>query len=211
VLKLVIFDLDGTLVDAYTAIHKSLNFTLKKLGYGRASFLSARRAVGWGDRRLVAKFVKDADLDKALRVYREHHKESLLKYSKVLPEARKVLEGIKKRRIKIAIASNRPLKFTNILLRHLALKKYFDVVLCAKNKDEFKPNPHLLLKIIHRLKAKKEEALYVGDMAVDVYAGKNAGIKTIAVLGGSSPVKELRLAQPHKFIAKISDLPEVLR
>ncbi|MCM8770607.1 MAG: HAD family hydrolase [Candidatus Omnitrophica bacterium] len=210
-IKLIIFDLDGTLVDAYRAIYKSLNFTLRKLGYRQASFAASRRAVGWGDKALVAKFVKDKDVDKARSSYRAHHKKALLRYARVLPGAKKVLNILKERKIKLAIASNRPQKFTNILVKHLKLKKYFDIIACAKDKHEFKPNPYLLLKIIKKMKVKKTEAIYVGDMAVDVYAGKNAGIKMVAVLGGSSPIKEIKMAGPHKHIAKISDLLEALR
>lgn len=210
VLKLVIFDLDGTLVDAYTAIHKSLNFTLKKLGYPKVSFSAARSAVGWGDKRLARRFVRAADLAKAVAIYRRHHEQSLLNYSKVLPGAKTVLRGLKSKKIKLAIASNRPIKFTNILLKHLGLKKYFDLVSCAQNSDEFKPKPYLLLKIIHNLKVGKTEAVYVGDMAVDVRAGKRAGVRTIAVRGGSSSLAEIRKAGPDKIISGISGLWEAL-
>ncbi|MDD5044504.1 MAG: HAD family hydrolase [Candidatus Omnitrophica bacterium] len=209
-LKLVIFDLDGTLVDAYTAIHQSLNFTLKKLGYSKVGLDTCRRAVGWGDKTLVAKFVRPPDAADALALYRRHHKHSLLKHARVLPQVAEILSRLRAKKIKLAIASNRPLKFTNILLRHLDLKKYFAVVSCAKNRNEFKPNPLLLERIIRLLKVKKAEALYVGDMAVDVYAGKNAGIRTIAVKGGSSRLAEIRKAVPDKIISGISRLGEVL-
>lgn len=205
-LKLIIFDLDGTLVNAYRAVEKSLNFTLKKLGYPLASISRVRRAVGWGDENFIKKFVKEEDVEKGLEIYRQHHKFSLLKYSVVIPRVRRILEILKKRNYKLAIASNRPRKFTKLLLNHLGLKKYFPLVVCAKNKEEIKPSPKLLLRIIKKLKIKKNEALYLGDMTIDVQAGKNAGIKTIALSGGSSSKNELKQAKPFKIITKFSNL-----
>lgn len=209
-IKLIIFDLDGTLVNAYQAIEKSLNFTLKKLGYSPVSISRVRRAVGWGDENFIQKFVKDEEVEKGLEIYRQHHKFSLIKYSVVIPKVKKILEILKERNYKLAIASNRPKKFTKLLLNHLGLKKYFLLVACAENKDEIKPNPKLLLKIIKKLKIKKKEALYVGDMTIDVQAGGNAGIKTIALLGGSSSKNELRKVKPFKIITKFSDLLNLL-
>lgn len=210
-LKLIIFDLDGTLVNAYRAIEKSLNFTLKKLGYPEVNISRVRQAVGWGDENFIKNFVNKEDLEKGLKIYRQHHKYSLIRYSKVIPKVRKILEILRNKNYKLAIASNRPEKFTNLLLNHLNLKKYFDLIACAKNEKEIKPNPKILLKVIKRLGIKKNEAIYLGDMTIDVYAGKNAGIKTVALLGGSSSRKELTQARPFKIIPKFSDLLNLLK
>jgi HAD superfamily hydrolase (TIGR01549 family) len=205
-IKLVIFDLDGTLVDAYTAIQKSLNFTLKKLGYHQVSLTTAKRAVGWGEVIFMKTFVKKEDIKEALKIYRSHHQLTLLRYSRVIPRAREILSLLKKRNYKLAIASNRPIKFTHILLKHLSLRKYFNLIVCAKGKSDIKPSPNLLLRVIKKLKVSPHSALYVGDMVIDVLAGKNAGIKTIAVLGGSSSRLQLRRIKPFRIITKLSDL-----
>lgn len=207
--KLIIFDLDGTLVDAYKAIEESLNFTLRKLGYPRANPYKVRRSVGWGDENFIRVFVKEEDVKEGLRIYRRHHKTSLVKYPRVIPKARRILELLKKRNYKLAIASNRPPKFSNILIKYLGLKKYFDLVICAKDKNEIKPKPDLLHRIIRKLNIDPAEALYVGDMTIDVDAGRNAGIKTIAVLGGSSSKAELKKAKPFKIISRITELKSI--
>lgn len=208
--RLIIFDLDGTIVDAYKAIEKSLNFTLESLGYPAVDTSSVRRAVGWGDKNFIIRFVKTKDVNKALKIYRSHHKISLLKYSRLIQGARRILGFLKKQDYKLAIASNRPRRFTNIIVRHLGLQQYFDVVVCAKNKDDIKPNPNLLLRIIKKLKVKKEHVFYVGDMAIDVSAGKNAGIDTVAVLGGSSTKSQLKNKRPFKIISRLSDLIKIV-
>jgi phosphoglycolate phosphatase len=207
-IKLVIFDIDGTIVDAYGAIAKSLNFTLKKLGYRKASLAAAKRAVGHGERDFIRIFVKEEDIDTALKLYRRNHQSSILTHSRTLPGAKRVLKCLKKRGYKMAIVSNRPHKYSDILLKHLGIKKYFDVVSCAKNKDEFKPKAKLFLKILRRLGVEKNETLYVGDMAIDVRAGRNAGIKTVAITGGSSSLTELKKERPYRIVRK---LPEILK
>ena len=78
-IKLVIFDLDGTLVDAYPAIIKSFNYAMQKLGYPAQDGLIIRRAVGHGDGGLLRPFVRRQDIKPALRIYRRHHKIALVK------------------------------------------------------------------------------------------------------------------------------------
>jgi phosphoglycolate phosphatase len=210
-IKLIIFDIDGTLVDAYTAIEKSLNFTLKRLGNPKAGISAVRRAVGHGDRNFMEQFVAGKDVTEGLRLYRAHHGKSLLRHSKVIPGVKKLLHDLKNEGYKLAIASNRPPKFSKILLKHLGLLKYFDIIACAKDKAEAKPKPFLISKILKKLAVKKREAIYVGDMTVDVHAGHNAGVKVIAVLGGSSSASELKSAGPCAILRKLTGLLQVPR
>ncbi len=208
---LIIFDIDGTIVDAYDAIGRSLNYTLGKLGYKKASMPVIRRAVGHGDRNFVEHFVDRKDVEEGLRLYRAHHEKALLKYSKVIPGARQLLRGLKKKGYKLAIASNRPPNYSMILLKHLGLLEYFDAVECAKNKRQIKPKPFLIPRILKKLGVSKEDALYVGDMTVDVHAGHNAGVRVVAVLGGSSSHSELKEAGPCGITRKISGLLRVAK
>ena len=209
--KLVIFDIDGTIVDAYAAIEKSLNYTLQKLGYPKAKMAVVRRAVGYGDKNFIAYFVDKKDVEEGLKLYRKHHAKALLRYSKVIPGARRLLRGLKRKGYKLAVASNRPPKFSRILLRHLGLLEYFDTIACAKDKTEIKPKPFLIPRILKELGVRREEALYVGDMTVDVRAGHNAGVRVVAVLGGSSTHSELKGARPCGIAGKLSNLLRVAR
>ncbi|MBN1526455.1 MAG: HAD family hydrolase [Candidatus Omnitrophica bacterium] len=210
-IKLIIFDVDGTLVDAYRAIEKSLCHTMEKLGYGRcASLAVVRQSIGHGDRNFVKLFLDDENVEKGLAIYRRHHRSALMAYSRAMPGARRVLAALRKRGYRLAVASNRPKNFTLILLRHLGLDRSFDMVVCARDARDFKPKPALLLRVMRRLGVRRGETLYVGDMAVDVIAGRNAGVRTVAVTGGSSSVAELRSAKPFRVIAKLSHLLRVL-
>ena len=205
-IKLVIFDLDGTLVDAYSAIEKSVNYVMKKMGYPLRDYLTIRRAVGGGDKNLLEQFVNIKDLKKALFLYRRDQKIALLKYSTLMPNARSVLRYLKDKNYKLAIASNRPTRFAKILIQHLNIAQYFDYTLCADKLRFGKPHAEILLKIIQRLRVKITQSLYVGDMSIDAQAGKRAGVKTIIVATGSSTISEIKKANQQRVIRNLSFL-----
>ena len=209
-IKLVIFDLDGTLVDAYAAINNSFNYVMRKLGLKPQSADTIRRAVGWGDANLLRPYVDGRNLKRALRLYRNHHKHSLLAYSRLYPHARRLLRHLKSGGYKLAVASNRPTEFSLILLKHLRLIDLFDYVLCADKLKYGKPHPQILNKIIRRFAFKKPQVLYAGDMAIDAQAGRRAGVKTVIVTGGSSSNFEIKKEKPFKIISGISKLLDLL-
>jgi phosphoglycolate phosphatase len=208
-IRLVIFDLDGTLVNAYPAIIQSFNYTMHKLGYPLQQDLAIRKAVGWGDKNLLQPFVKSKDLAKALRVYRQHHMISLAKESRLLPGAKRVLQYLKTQGYKLAVASNRPARFSRILLRQLKLKQYFNYMLCGDQLKYGKPHPEILHKIMRKFSLMAADTLYVGDMALDAEASRRAGVRSVIVTTGSSSLQEIKKEKPYQIIKKIIDLLKI--
>lgn len=209
-IKLIIFDLDGTLIDAYGAIGSSFNYVMRRLGLKAQTKNTVRRLVGWGDINLLKPYVAKKDLSMALSLYRADHKISLLKQSYLYPGVRKLLQLFKARGYRLAVASNRPSKFSRILLKHLKILAFFDFVLCADQAAHPKPHPDMLLEIIKRFALKKSEALYVGDMVIDALAGRRGKIKTVIVTSGSSDKDEIKAVKPFKIISVISGLPAIV-
>lgn len=209
-IQLLIFDLDGTLVNAYPAVIRSVNFTLTKLGFPKRTALEIRRAVGWGDRQLMAQFVGEGLADKAVKLYRPHHARALTKDVRFLPGAKALLQWAKDQGFKSAVATNRPARFTRIILKGLQAKEYFGIVLCADQLKKGKPDPQILNRICRELKISKQHALYVGDMTIDVHCGANAGIRTVAVATGSNTKKELNQAKPYRIINRIDQLKKLI-
>jgi phosphoglycolate phosphatase len=209
-IKLIIFDLDGTLVDAYPAIIKSFNYTMRRLNYPIQNASVIRRAVGLGDENLLRPFIKEKDLNKAISLYRRHHKKALLKGSRLFPQVNKVLGYLKNKGYKLAIASNRPTKSSWILIKHLRLESYFDYVLCADRLRHIKPHPKILNKIMQKFSARPWQALYVGDMTIDAQAGRRAKVKTIIVTTGSSTNYQIKKERPYRIIGKVKELREIL-
>lgn len=204
--RLFIFDLDGTLADAYPAIVESFQASMKAFGYSVQTPGKIRKAVGWGDRKLLEPFVRPADLDQALAFYKKHHARALTRGSFWMPEAKSLLASLCKKRIKTAIASNRPSAFTAIILKHLGMDRLLDAVACADLLRYKKPHPWAIRKILKQLSVKPGQTVYVGDMAIDVEAGRRAGVRTAGVATGSSSVKELKRANPDYLFQDLNGL-----
>jgi phosphoglycolate phosphatase len=209
-IKLIIFDLDGTIVDAYDAIIDSFNYMMKKLHLPVIKPSIIRRAVGWGDRMLLSPFISEKILDKALKIYRPHHKISLLDKSHLIPGAKDVLKYLKKKGYKLAVASNRPSEFSKILIKHLKIDKFFDYVLCADQIKNAKPDPEIINKIMKIFSVSAKQTIYIGDMIVDAQAARAAKVKSIAVLTGSSTRKEIENQKPNYIFKDITYIDKVL-
>ena len=210
-IKLLIFDLDGTLVNAYPAIIQSVNATLKKLGFPPQSNRVIKRAVGMGDKHLVTQFVGEKLAHKATQLYRANHKKAIEHGVGFLPGARPLLQWAKRQGLLVAIATNRPAIFTKKILKTLKASQYFDKVLCADEISRPKPYPDILLKVCKDLKVSKKEALFIGDMLIDLKCGANAGILTVAVPTGSNEKNELKELKPYKIIDRISQLKDLIK
>jgi len=203
---LVIFDLDGTLVDAYPAITESFNHVMRAFGYPARSPRVIRAAVGWGDRNLLAPFVRERDLPGILAAYRRHHSSCLRRKSRLLKGARRILGYLKKKDYKLGVASNRPARFSRILITHLKVAHFFDYVLCSDKIRHMKPHPEILMRIMRRLKGDPRHTLFVGDMVIDAQAGSRAGVKTIIVTTGSSSTAHIRKSRPFAVIKNLAQL-----
>ncbi len=204
--KLFIFDLDGTLVDAYTAIWESLNYTRKRLGYPPVSFAKSKRNVGKGDRRFMEAFFKSQDIDEALRIYRLHHKKSLRKYARFNPYAKSLLVFLRKNAKKIAIASNRPRFFTNIIISTLKMGRLVDYILCGDEIRSHKPKPKILNMIVKKFGVDKKDAVFVGDMNIDLETARRAKMDAIFIKGGSSSLADIKKYRNKKVIKSLKEM-----
>jgi len=204
--KFFIFDLDGTLVDAYKAIQKSLNYTLKKLGYSSVPYQEVKRKVGKGDEIFIKTFFPLKDFKKALKIYQTHHKKSVLRYVKLLPYTKRLLYLLKRKKKIVAIASNRPKSFTNLILKKLDIKKYIDLLVCADEINSLKPNPKILKIILKKFKAKNKETIYIGDMDIDLEAAKRANLEAIYVKGGSTSQDRVKRYKNKKIASSLKEI-----
>ena len=212
-IKVVIFDLDGTLVNAYRAVYLSVNHVLKVLNFPQQSYVDIKAAVGLGDKQLLAHYVGDENKTKAIKLYRAHHEGALVAKGGVifLPQVKTLLAHLKKQGYILVIATNRPEKFTHIILKKLSMTHYFDMVLCADKTKMPKPNPGMLLKVIKHYKVFKSQVLFVGDMDIDVNTGKKAGINTVAVATGSTSLSKLKILHPYRIINRIGQLNNIIK
>ncbi|MCM8777973.1 MAG: HAD family hydrolase, partial [Candidatus Omnitrophica bacterium] len=129
--KIAIFDLDGTLIDAYKAIRDTINYCLKRLGYPSVSLETAKRVVGRGDKDLAGRIVKEKDIASFISLYRDNHIRFLDGNVKLMEGAEELLIYLKKKNFYIAVATNRASFSVIPVLERLNIKDYFDIIYTA--------------------------------------------------------------------------------
>ena len=190
--KLIIFDLDGTLIDSAPSLTNALNLMLKKINKQSVSEDRVREWIGEGASKLVAraifnkKDVKEEELIKtkeALNIFLDCYQKNLTKNLKLYSGVKEGLEQLSIN-YKLAIATNKPHQFLDEILNYLKIKKFFSEVLGAKDNLEKKPSGKMLLKIVKSLQINPSSAIMVGDSKSDLLAASNANIESIFVTYG---------------------------
>ncbi len=205
-ISLLIFDLDGTLVNTIEDIAASVNYTLVRLGYGPLPLDAVRRYVGDGIEMLVTRALagRAGRIDEAVSIYKNHHRGNLVVRSALYPSVRETLEHFKS--VPMAVISNKTMEFVGPLLDRLDISRYFKQVVGADSGLPLKPAPNAVQALMAWFKAPKERTLIVGDGTTDVLAGKAAGIITCSVTYGFRSEEELRRAGPDYVIREMSEL-----
>jgi phosphoglycolate phosphatase len=208
-INLIIFDLDGTLVNTLEDIAASVNFTLQKLGRPLIPVDSVRQYVGDGVEMLMRRALSGSDefLPDAVGIYSVHHSRNLLVRSRLYPSVTEVLEHF--RTVPMAVISNKTSEFVQPLLDGLKISGYFRMVLGADSGLPLKPSPDSVQKIMAEFKSPKDRTVIVGDGTTDVRAGKAAGVITCSVTYGFRSEEELRKAGPDYVIHELSDLKKL--
>ena len=208
--KLFIFDLDGTLINAYPAIVESMNHTLRRMNHPEADPERIIRSVGMGNDGLMKKFFSDREVPEARQIYREHHRVNLVGKISLLPGALALLRNLKAKGKLLAVASNRPAETASLLIKILEIEVYFDRVLTGEAVSQPKPAPDILIALLDYFQVSREEAIYVGDMDIDAETGAAAGVKTVIVVTGSSAREEIETLKPYRILNSLEDFPDPL-
>jgi phosphoglycolate phosphatase len=202
----VIFDFDGTLADAYAGITASVNHVRAGHGLSPLDEAEVRRHVGRGPEYLIEHTVPDADVEADLARYRVHHPTVMREGTRLLPGAREVVAALHAAGLKLAICSNKPIAFTRELLDHLGLVSFLDAVIGPEDVARPKPAPDMLQLALARLGVTAAEALYVGDMVVDIATARAAGVAVWVVPTGSDGLDALIAGRPDRILRDLREL-----
>lgn len=181
--KAVIFDLDGTLLNTLEDLWISTNFALSQFGYPERTFEEVRMFVGNGVRKLIERAVPEncQNIDECLAVFKKHYAENMYNHTVPYNSIEKILKDLQAQGLKTAVVSN---KF-DLAVKELC-KKYFgdliDIAIGQFDDVPPKPAPNGVLKALKELG--EETAIYVGDSEVDVQTAKNANLTCIGVTWG---------------------------
>jgi len=210
-IKLIIYDLDGTLIDSRRDIADAVNWTLREMGLRELALEQVSSFVGNGVKNLMRQALKEvvrgeAPLERSIKLFRARYGEHLLDHTRLYPSVRKVLEFFKDR--KQAVMTNKPEDFSLRILRGLAIDSYFFRVVGGDQGFSKKPAPEALLDILDTASVGPEEALLVGDSAIDIETAQSARVKTVAVTYGFGSPGELERFEPDAIIDDLEELIE---
>lgn len=205
--SLLIFDLDGTLLDTIGDLATSTNYALTLCGFPTHETPAYRFFIGNGINNLFEKALPEGSKTPEnilmvrqlfLEYYGAHNSELTVPYSGIT----ELLQSLQNKGIKLAVASNKYHKATEILIQHFFPEIRFTAVFGQREGVPTKPDPTIIQDILSITKVDKNEVLYIGDSGVDMQTAQNAGIDAVGVTWGFRPRAELEEFSPKYFVDK---------
>ena len=200
-IKALVWDLDGTLLNTIDDLADSVNFALTKYNLPAKTVSEVKNAVGNGVNKLIERCLENGkdnpNFTQVLETFKEHYSQNSAVKTAPYPEICETLKQLKARAYKLAVVSN---KFENAVVD--LCQKYFpntfDVIIGETPQIKRKPAPDMLFAALKKLQAQAEEIYFIGDSEVDVQTAKNAQIKCLSALWGFRS-KELLLTNGAKY------------
>lgn len=218
--KLVLIDLDGTLVDSVPDLAYSVDQTMLELGLPTRGEAAVRTWVGNGVKTLVERALTNdlhtpadpLELEKTLAVFMRIYADNTSQRSRVYPGVLAGLDFLQScNNLKIACVTNKAEQFTHKLLRDLGLFERFALIISGDTLPEKKPHPLPLLYAAEQLGVATADSLMIGDSKSDVKAARAAGFKIIAVSYGYNHGEDIRDYQPDAVIDSFQELTTLIQ
>ena len=208
--QLILYDLDGTLVDTLADIAEATNHMLRTLHAAPIPAETIRRFVGRGVHELVAECLQTDEVQKieeGVAVYRAYYAQHLLDQSRLYPGATALLDHFASRTQ--AVVTNKPNPFSRQILEALGVAHYFVEIIAGNSAYPRKPDPasvHALMATAH---VRPHDTVLVGDSQIDIDTGRSAGVITVAVTHGLTDEAELVDAKPDLLVRNFTELLDV--
>lgn len=206
-IRAVIFDLDGTLMDSTDAIVDSYFHTFDTISVPRPDRQLVINTIGYPLRKQFP-MMTDHDVDECISIYRAHYTEHSPAKTTLLPGAEETLETFSRRGLRMGFATSKKREAAEMLLEHLGALHYMEARIGPLEVTRHKPAPEPVQKAMSALGATPEETVFVGDMHFDVLAGLAAGVTTLAVSTGYQSRAELEALNPHAVYDSLVDVRE---
>ena len=213
--KLIIFDLDGTLINTIADLGACTNYAWEKLGYPTHDIESYKFRVGNGINNLFRRSLPEGEKtdENVLRVRREfipYYNAHNTDLSRPYPGMVELLEALQTEGILLAVASNKYQEATTKIIGELYPSIRFSAVLGQREGINIKPDPQIVFDILQATGVDKAGVLYVGDSGVDMQTGLNAGVETCGVTWGFRPRTELEPFHPQHIVDSVEELRQII-
>ena len=212
--KLVIFDLDGTLIDSLPDILEQVNLTLQHFNYPLCTYNQIRQYIGHGARNLVKRSfgnISEEDLDQKLEYYNKIYTACGSPKTHVFEGMAEVMLALKQMGYKLAILTNKPQMTTDRVYQKYLSQFGFDMVVGQSNNVKCKPDKSATLNILKQLEVSQENAYFIGDGETDIQTAYNSNIKHIAVLWGYRDKEQLEKVGANTFVNTPSEILDIIK
>lgn len=214
--ELLLFDLDGTLIDSTKDLALSVNYMLRTLKrdefsndlidmwVGNGAQILVKRALSGGV--TIDENINKAYFEEALSLFLEYYKNNLCHSTIPYENVVSTLEKLQKFRYKMVIITNKPVAFVEPILVALELDSYFDFFIGGDSLAQKKPSPEPLLHVCNELNISPLKSIMIGDSKNDILAAKAANIESIAVSYGHNYGEDIRIYNPNVTVDDFADI-----
>ncbi|MEK9658242.1 MAG: HAD-IA family hydrolase [bacterium] len=211
-LKLIIFDLDGTLVDSIHDIYAALQACCQHYKIPAIPKTAIREFVGPGAEELIKTTIKDTpiSLNDFYATFRDLYRRDFISQTHLFPGIQSLLDNLKNH-YKLAILTNKPEDASCYLLQNLNIDHLFTKIAGPDTYNIAKPEPGGLLKLIEELNEQPNNSLFIGDTITDIHSAQAANVPHIAITHGYGCSNSITDAKPDAIMNSVSQLEEFLR
>jgi HAD superfamily hydrolase (TIGR01509 family) len=190
----LLLDLDGTIVDAFTTIHRCYVHVLPQLGLPAPTMEQVHRAVGGGLENAMRHFVREDQLAEAVRMHIDYADQILLEDARLMPGTKELLHAQRTAGVSLAVFTNKRADHARRVCAHLEVTPYLSGIFGAKDTPWLKPQPEFAAHVLAQLNADPKTTMLIGDSPFDVKAAHNGGFACWCVTTGTHDAAQLRAA-----------------
>ena len=205
-MRAILFDLDGTLIDQFTAIHRAYARVMEKLGLEPADYDTVRKTVGGSTDATMTCLVGPELAHKGLEIYPPIFEEEMLHGLEAMPGSMEILQALRGKGEKTAVFTNKVGPHARAACDHLGFTPLVDLVIGVKDTPWRKPEPEFTRHALDLLGAKAEHSLLVGDSPFDAASAANVGMPCRLVTTGTHSAEELKETGALSIHADLPDL-----
>ena len=218
--KVIIFDLDGTLIDSSPDLALAINHMLSTIKKETFSLNEIHHWVGNGAQTLVkralsgsaqiASNIDEKEFEDALDIFLKFYAKNLAVQTITYPHVLSTLAKLKIHGYKLVIVTNKPFDFVEPILKALKLEEYFEFHLGGDSLKEKKPNPAPLLYVCEKLNVTVDECVMIGDSKNDILAAQACGMKSIGLTYGYNYGEHISTHNPDVYTSDFSEIAKIL-
>ena len=210
-MDLLIFDLDGTLVDSKLDLAHAVNATRGHMGMPALEYERVYSYVGNGApvliRRVLGPDATEAQVEESLEFFLEYYREHKLDYTVLYAGVRQSLDRLRDAGVRMAVLTNKPVGVSRAIVDGLGVGGHFLQVYGGNSFDFKKPHPIGVETLIEECGALRERTMMVGDSSVDIQTARNAQVKSCGVTYGFQP-ESLKTVPPDLLVDRMEELAD---